>query len=214
MREENRMKLLLLGVGGLALFVLVMIVLVVSSLFSSSPSPSPADDVSGTPTPIPDTITQADPRTRQFTPLQKTTIGTTTDDQIRQQTNVISSRRQGDVTIYLVESKEEGETDEIHTRNGVVIYEKTSTETNAAPLPRLSDITRQYGMPEETLDKVGDGFYMSAYLYPTKGFAIYANRYTGSIYEVQRFVPMSLAEYKVQYGVGLSPAPEMPKEGM
>lgn len=211
MTNQSQLKLKLIGIGALALIVTSVIVLILLRAFTA-PRQSPRLYKDGTPTPIQTSPTPTDPRTYQFTPLQITTIGQTTDKQIAQQNIVLSKRTVGDVTVYTIRSKEPGETDEIRTKNGLVIFEKTSTETNIAPLPKTSRIISLFGQPEEVVDKVGEGFYMTAYLYPSKGFAIYANRYTGSVYEVQRFVPMSLNEYKQQYGTNLSPAPEMPKE--
>lgn len=200
----------LIGYGILILLVISIVIFVLSSAFA--PESQPLNNIGGTPTPIPATSTPAGSATNQFTPLQKTTIAQTTDAQISQQNEVLSKTNVGDVTIYTVSSKEPGKTDEIRTKNGVAVFEKTSTRTNAAPLPKLATIKGQFGNPEETLDNIGEGFYMSAYLYPTKGFAVYANNSTGSVYEIQRFLPMTLADYKIQYGQNLSPAPAMPKE--
>lgn len=145
-------------------------------------------------------------------PLERTEIGKTTEQEVKKMSGILGKKREGDITIYLIRSSEPGEIDEIRTRNGIVIFEKTSTETATAPLPNLDQIFSKYGKPEYVKDKVGEGFYMSAYIYPSKGIAIYANRYTKSVYEIQRFIPMSLEDYVRQYGENLSPAPEMPRE--
>lgn len=202
----------LIGLALLLLIVIGIIIFVLSSAFSPKNQPLNGVETRATPTPIPDSSTSVDPITYQFTPLQKTTVAQTTEEQISQQNEVISKTTAGDVTIYTVSSKEPGKNDEIRTKNGIVVFERTSTRTNAAPLPKTATIRSQFGDPEETLDNIGDGFYMSAYLYPTKGFAIYANNSTGSVYEIQRFLPMTLTDYKTQYGEKLAPAPAMPKE--
>ncbi len=210
MINQAQMKLKLVGIGILILIAISIIGIALFNTFAPSQSTTPNSDA--TPTPVRTSPTPSAPQTYQFTPLQISSIGQTTDEQITQQNIILSKRTVGDTTIYSIRSKEPGKTDEIRTIDGVVIFEKTSTKTNAAPLPKLTSIESQYGEPEETLDKVGEGFYMSAYLYPERGFAIYANKYTGSVYEIQRFLPMTLAEYKKQYGQTLSPAPAMPKE--
>jgi|GEM_PF-7102513 len=210
MINATQLQLRLIGLGVLVLVIISIIILVLYSAFA--PRDQSLDSIEGAPTPILASPTPGDPKSHQFTPLQKTTIEQTTDEQIPQQNEVLSKRKVGGATIYTIRSEEPGKTDEIRTKDGIVVFEKTSTKTNAAPLPKIATIKSKYGNPEETLDKVGEGFYMSAYLYPTKGFAIYANKYTGSVYVIQRFLSMTLADYKKQYGENLSPAPAMPKE--
>lgn len=211
MINTTELKLKLAGIAFLVIVVISLISLIIFRLFTS-PDQSSTTNPAGTPTPVLLSPTSNDPRTHQFTSLQISTIGQTTDEQLAQQNIVLSKRKVVDTTIYEIRSKEPGKTDEIRTKDGVVIFEKTSTKTNVAPLPKLTTIKSRFGAPEEILDKVGEGFYMSAYLYPSQGFAVFANKYTDSVYEIQRFTPMTLADYKKLYGDNLSPAPQMPKE--
>lgn len=211
MINTQHTKIILIGTLALCIIIILGIVMILLNSFQS-----PQTTTSTTfPTPTPNTISPGsknDSKTYQLSPLEKTVIGKTTDKQIEKESTILAKTKQEDTTVYIIKADQPEKTDEIRTRNGVVIFERTTTETAAATPPQVSSILSTYGQPEEILDKVGEGFYMSAYLYPSQGFAIYANKYTQSIYKIDRFLKTTLLEYKKEYGTLLSPAPEMPKE--
>lgn len=191
--------------------IIVIFTITIFSFFNKPGTTQPQNRILSSPTPFQEKGTTS--QTKKITPLQKTEIGKTTDSEIVKSHKVLSKTTIDGVTIYTIRSLGLRGTDEIRTKNGIVIFEDTSTTTSTAPLPVISELEKQYGQPEDKMDKVGDGFYISAYLYPSKGFALYGNRYTDSVFAVQRFVPMTLDEYKKTYAKYLSPAPEMPREG-
>lgn len=210
MIDTGRKKILLLLI--IAVTLVVIIFGIVLSLFFNTSQTNKTEVPSITPTSFPTVNTQKS-STDLFSPLEKTVIGKTTEKEIEQSQKILNKTQKGDITIYMIQSPTLRGNDIIHTKDGIVIFEDTSTTTNAVTIPLISAVEKDYGKPEEKIDKVGEGFYISAYLYPTKGFAVYGNRYTDSVFEIQRFKPMTLAEYKTEYGEYLSPAAEMPREG-
>ena len=188
----------------IGLLVLLFFVLLITSFFRQQPQNPPNQAL---PTPTPVLYTEAtynrtpDGRFR-FTPYQKTEIGKTTDADIQQNEQVLSKTVQDSVTIYKVKAVSPLTPDEIRTRNSVVIFEKTKTLLNNkyGPLPALSVYTQEFGQPEATKDNISPyGIGVTAYIYAGKGFTLFANRYTSEVYEIQRYVPMSVEQYKEQY---------------
>lgn len=145
----------------------------------------------------------------RLTQLEKTDIGKTTQREIEESGQVVSKTVRGETTIYQVTSITPFATDEIRTKGGKVVFEKTSTRTTKlGALPKLTSIQQKFGEPDTILKSVGPfGSHVSAYVYATKGLALFANDTTKSIYEVQRFTPMSTQDYEKEYAEFLKPAP-------
>lgn len=138
----------------------------------------------------------------RFTPYQKTEIDKTTDEQVRKTQTVLSQTTKNGVTIYKVRALSPLTPDEIRTQRGVVVFEKNKTllDNKYGPLPRLPIYTQEFGQAESTKDNISPyGAEVTAYMYASKGFTLFANRYTKEVYEVQRFTPMSVEQYKSQY---------------
>lgn len=208
MIQDKKTIILLILSAAVALFV---IILAISSLFT--PVKKAPGDIQTTPGS--GQRTSPTPSTYTFTPLQKTTIQQTTDKDVETKNKVVQKTQKNGTTIYLVESPIPLQVDEIRTREGRVIFESTSTETvTLAPLPKITTIEKDFGKPEDIINGVAPfDRIVSAYLYPSRGFVIFANRVTKSVYRIQRFLPMSLNEYKKNYAEYLMPAAPPKGEG-
>lgn len=206
MNNSQLLRIKLIGLGLLALIILILISLIIFSAVS----PSQTTENNTTPTPVPTTPVTFD--SEHLTPLQKTTIGQTTDAEVVKNQEVISKTLVGTITIYKIKSAINGETDEIRTKDGKVILERTSTQIASPVPPKVTQVESTFGNPEEQLKSVGPvGWYTNAYLYPSRGIAFYLNRYTGTVYEVQRFTPMTLTEYKKTFPEFVQPAKSEPE---
>lgn len=154
-----------------------------------------------TPTPTPvsvDTLT----RNQIKSPLEKTTIDKTTQQQVEKIQDVVASASPEDTTTYTFPSVNALIPNEVQTQNGVVTYERTSTFTSdPGGFPSLQGFMRTLGSPEQTIQGnivYGEG--INAYLFPNKGVVLIGNPATDETYEIQRFTPMSVIEYLRQYG--------------
>jgi hypothetical protein len=140
--------------------------------------------------------------TFRFTPYQKTEIGITTDEKISAKATVLkkSVGRSGE-TIYKVKSRAGNIEDEIRTMNGVVVFEKTRTIVNPiyGVFPKLSTYIAKFGQPEAIQPIGSPEDYIVAYIYSLKGFTLHLNKNTKTVYEILRYTPMTLAEYKTKY---------------
>lgn len=207
--KNNKSLLFLVIVFGIG--VVLVLILIITSLFS--PSPTPLDENSPLPTSVRNTTNPQDVSSFEFTPLQRTVIGQTKDDTVKKTQKVISEREEGDVKIYTVQSFIKQYTNEIRTKNGVVIFETTRTEIATPPPPKLNTFEELYGEPELVLNSVSElGKHVSAYIYASRGFTLFANRYTKTVYDIHRYLPMSLTEYQKEYSRFLQPAPSYPQE--
>jgi len=207
--KTNKQIFIILGV--IFFLTLVVLLVVVSSFFSSSQKTSPGN----APTPTSAPYTRNKDGVFIFTPLQRTTINKTTEKEIETKNKIISKTRVGNVTSYKVKSATIGETDEIRTEDGVVIFESTNIFNKKAGgyPPKASVYEKEFGKPEKILKSVSPlGKYISAYIYATKGFTLFVNHNTNTVYMVQRFAPMSLETYQKTYADYLQPAPDYPKE--
>lgn len=208
MKFEKNQTLLLLGI---AIFLILAIIVI--AIFSLSSTPSTSEDTSfPTPTPIP--YTRDTEGNFTFTPLQKTVITKTTAQEVESQQKIINKSLRGDITVYEVPSATPGETDEIRTKNGVVVFESVDLFNNKSGMPPKATVyTKEFGIPEKKLKSVTDlGKHISAYIYAEKGFTIFVNPNTNTVYRIHRFTPMTTTEYETQYAEFLEPAPEYPQE--
>lgn len=204
---NTSIKIKLIGLAILAIIIVIFIISVILSTFA------PANQSITTSLPTPTAVPTAPVvfNKSHITPLQKTTVGKTTDDQIVKNESITSKTTKGDITIYKVKSAIPGEDDEIRTQNGKVIFESTSTEIASPPPPTMNDVKSTFGEPELIQKSVGVGWYTDAYLYPTQGLAFFANSTTGTVYLVQRFTPMTLTSYRSQYAEFLQTIKSQPE---
>lgn len=150
----------------------------------------------------------------QFSSFQKTVIGKTPEQEIALLKAVLKKETiAGDQTRYTLLSVNPQQDDEIITKNGVVVFEKTSTFTNNdGGFPKFSPIKNLYGKEEMALQ--GHPYYgpfAVTYIFAYRGFAVVVNPNTDNIYEVQRFTPLSIDSYLKIYGSNLSLTPPQPR---
>lgn len=186
------------------LLILVLLSLGIIYLLLSNIKPT-KEETTLIPTPTIYSIRRATPSSSSysFSSFQKTVIGKTTDKEIESLTNIISKQASDGGTItYLVKSVNPLQPDKILTKNGTTIYEETSTFTsNAGGFPKISFYKDIFGQPEEEI--VGSekyGHLATAYIYASKGFSLIGNSNTDEVYEIKRFLPLSLDQYKKLYG--------------
>lgn len=206
MITNTNLRIKLIGLAILVIIIITVVGTVIFSVFRSSPQPT--ETFLPTPTSVPTQPVLFD--AAHITPLQKTTIGKTTDDQIVKNETIISKISKGDITIYKVKSPS-GVDGEIRTQQGQVIFESTNTEIASPPPPKITRVKTSFGEPELMLERVGPvGWYTNAYFYPSQGLVFFANRYTGTVYQVQRFTPMTLGNYQRVYAEFMQPAKSEP----
>lgn len=209
MMKNNKTLIILFAILGV--IVLLILFLLISSFFTTS-NQAPSANIS--PTPQINTTNPQKTNSYQFTPLQKTIIGETKENTIEDSNTIISQTVDGDTATYITQSHIKLYTNTIKTKNGVVIFETTRTEISSPPPPRLENFQSLYGNPELVMDSVSSlGRHVSAYIYATKGFTLFANRFTGTVYDVHRYLPLTLSEYQKEYAEYLQPAPPYPQEG-
>lgn len=156
------------------------------------------------PSPTPISITNSiDSSTFTFSPYQKTIIGKTTDEEVKKLANILNQQKtSSNEILYTIKSVDPLEPDIIVTKNNLVVFEKTNTITqDSGGLPKISTYIERFGKPDEEI--VGSktfGAFATNYIFATKGFTLIGNSATDNVYQIQRFQPMSLEEYKITYG--------------
>lgn len=90
----------------------------------------------------------------------------------------------------------------IVVKNGFVISKRERLEAPPdSQLPTVSYFLSQYGNPEQKIK--GSAYYgrdAVYFIYAGRGVAFVANEYTGQVFEIQFFRPVSLDEYIKVYG--------------
>ena len=184
--------------------ILVVTLLVVSFLPNTPTtpttrtSPTPLPSGKGNTIPIPATS-----RDKQL-PAQKSYIGSKEFNE--QNPNIQVVRKEtlsgGDIK-YFIKSENVGIPGEIVVHNGEVIYERvlTSPQKQNPNYSTTSELLQKYGQPTITYNghKIY-GFPALIYLYPDKGIAFIANKFTGEVYELQIFQPTTAEQYLKLYG--------------
>lgn len=151
--------------------------------------------------------------TYEFSPFQKTQIGKTTEQEAVAKTTVLKKEALSDGSVkYDVPSVNALQPDQIISKNGIVIYEKTSTFTNKqGGFPKLSSLVNLFNPSEmELRSHPFYGPFVTTYIFAYKGLAIVGNPNTDEVYEVQRFSPQSIDSYLKIYGKDLSLTPTPP----
>jgi hypothetical protein len=201
-------KAYLIVLGVVCLFLVALLGLLLFPLFSPQKTTPPIDSLP-TPTPIPSSSYIKS--RKELTPLQKTQPGKTSDAIIKQTLTVEETEKLPDgATKYFVPSVQPGVNDEIITQHGVVTSETTITQTSTlGPLPHIEDYEKLFGQPEAvTSGTKSFGKFADAHIYASKGVMFVVNRFTHEVYQIQRFTPLSLSEYKQTYAEYILPSTE------
>jgi hypothetical protein len=138
----------------------------------------------------------------QLSPLQKTEIGRTKEKTLKANNRILRENRLPDGSVkYTLPAVLPLETDEIIVQNGTVISERTLTQTSQhGDLPSLTSLQEQFGEPEAIVASNSRyGEFIDSHIYASRGVMVVANRFTKEIYEIHRFVPVTLEEYKIRY---------------
>jgi hypothetical protein len=198
-------KILYLSVAGV--LILGYIFLSIFFIRQNVADPESPDTL---PSPTPVNI----PTTERRTPLQKTSVGKTTAREIEKSGSVISKIERDGQVVYRMRSASPGKTDEIITRNEIVISERIDTFNKSAGTPPKLQVYRNlFGQPDVVLKEVSPlGKYISANVYATHGVTVFFNRHTGTVYQIHNYLPMTEEEYRRQYAEYIQPAPPYPQE--
>jgi len=193
--------IIILFVIAILLLIIVFIFLIIISFSSTN------QNVTSKITPSPTRIILK--KNFLVNPLERSEIGKTKEEEVLESYTIKSKTSYGNETIYKIESAIPNELDEVRVEKGIVVFERVNTDTvTLTQLTRLDEVIKKFGDPELVIDKVGPhGWYTSLYVFSSNGFAVFANRYTNSVYEVQRFLPMSIDDYKNKYPEFFQPAP-------
>lgn len=202
MHVANNNKLYLIFLGVVCVIIVAFISIVLINTFSTKKT-QPTSYFLPSPTPIAVTFSYRNQKGIPTSPLEKTMINKTTDQEIKQKFTILKTTQLANgVTIYTVKSELPALEDQIYTQNGVVVFDSTSIFTiKYGDLPLLSQFEAHLGQPEEIVERNKEyGWAISNYLFPKKGYLLVANKFTKEVYEVDRFTPMTLAQFKQQYG--------------
>lgn len=208
MRLQNKQAIILLAIAVL-LVLFVFVVVIINAL-----TPSSQEKTINLPSPTPITYTRDVEGNFRFTPLSKTQIGQTTLEDMKKRDDIISQSTENGITTFSLESATTGQVDEVKTQRGIVVSETTHIfNLEVGTPPKASIYEKEYGRPELILPSVSLlGKHISAYIYATKGFTLFVNPNTETVYMIQRFTPMSLAQYQTQYGEYVKEAPSYDRE--
>lgn len=141
---------------------------------------------------------------RGISPLEQVVIDKTTQQEVENLDTVEDKKTLPDGTVqYSLISPLVRRKNEVLVKDNVVIFERilVPESKNTVGYATISDYTKRFGQPEETIE--GSRFYgppISTFIYADQGFAFIANTITDEVYEIQKFQPMSVADYKKFYG--------------
>lgn len=187
----------------LLLFLFLITVLLFLTRGVDSPRPS---DPQTFPTPIP--LQPREINLQQISPLQKTTIGRTTEDDVEKifaqgEKEIINQNE----TKYSIPSSVNLLPHEVVVENGIVVFERiiAPKDKTSPSFAKLSDYIDYLGQPEEivTGSKLY-GDFISTYIYAKRGLAIVGNNDADIVYEFHKFMPIATNEYKERYGTDLN----------
>lgn len=189
----------------LAFFALCFLV-ALFTLFSFQTTPFTTPLVSPTPTIIPLQIRMQ--KQQGISPLQKTVISTTRQNDISKLFGIDTIATRGAVTTYSLPSSINLLPNEIQVENGVVVFERiiTPKDPTLPGFSKISDLTQPLGKPQQTINGSKTyGSYVVTYVYAEKGIAILGNPNTDIVYELHLFKPTTPTLYKETYGKDLDP---------
>ncbi len=189
--------LILVGV-----LVSIVVILLIVTLLQISSKPRP-EKFTSTSQPLSIPSNQLTARPIKI-PLQRTEIGQTTDQEIKnnnpiQETNFLPDNQIEYQIISLLALRP----NLIITKDNKVIFERIIQPTRSSDdgFIRLSQLTPLLGEPDKVIK--GTNFYgetSSMMIYPQQGITLVGNEYTGSVYEIQRFLPTTSDDYLNKYG--------------
>jgi hypothetical protein len=142
-----------------------------------------------------------------ISPLQKTTIGKTSEDTIKSLPNIQDAITLTDgSTEYQLKSTLNARPNTIITKNGKATFERqlTPVDQTTPGFATISEYKKRFGEPERDIQ--GSKFYdwiAHTYLYTNKGFAFIGNPFTDEVFEFHFFEPTTVENYIQLYGQDL-----------
>lgn len=108
---------------------------------------------------------------------------------------------------YLLTSYLLGRDSKVIAKDGQILFRRLINFTSDnKPLPKFSGYQKKLGDPEEII--TGSKYYgynIHTYIYPNKGYSLVGNPQTDEIFELQRFTPTTLDDYKTKWTEDLNP---------
>lgn len=136
-----------------------------------------------------------------ITSLVNLSIGKTTDKEVSQIPGVENKEKMDNGYKYTLAPSPYLKNNEIVTKDGKVVFAKISVSVNDKNYGTVQGYLSKFGSPDKTF--TGSRYYgasIKTYVYSTDGFAIVGNPDTGTLYEIQKFQPLSVADYLKLYG--------------
>lgn len=137
----------------------------------------------------------------------KTFVGSTPEKDVLAYPGLIKQEKiNSNTNLFIFSGPFAYRNNEIITRNGVVVYEKSVTTDYSLHHPSILDFLNQYGPAEKEI--VGSrkyGRFAKTYIYASKGFAFIGNPSTDEVDEFQTFLPTTIEEYFKNWGKDIDP---------
>lgn len=126
--------------------------------------------------------------------------GQTSDSEISSLIGIEKKQKTKDGFKYILSTKSTLKNNEILSKNGKVTFIQISVAANDNSYGKVADYLKKFGNPDKVFK--GSKYYgaVNTYVYAKDGFAIIGNPNTGSIYELQKFIPTSIESYLKLYG--------------
>lgn len=148
-----------------------------------------------------------------LTPLFKSKIGQTTDNEISSNPDLLNKVALGNKTVYSFKPSPNLVGNQVITENGKAVFEKGTIVEAESKLHLFSDYVNRYGQPEaEYTGSNTYGKFEKTYVYASLGFALKVNPFTREVHEVQKFAPLSVNEYLEKWGDDISSFVETKEE--
>jgi len=152
------------------------------------------------------------PQITQTSPVKRTVIGVTTEEEVKKRYQIISSTSNNKGGIdHRINSIWKSRPNIIETTSGIVSFERALAplNPNEPGFSKISTYLSSLGEPEERINgSLYYGPFASVYVYASKGVSFVGNPNTDEIYEFQYFNPISVDEYKKVYGQDIDPNPQ------
>lgn len=199
-------------IGIVSILLLSILLLMVGIIMYISGQNNVSDgNLSGLPSPTPlQSEIESQPKLYE---LQKTTIGANRDT-VERLSEVEKKETLPDGSLrYSLKSPLISRKNEIIVKNGQVIYERILVpESRKSPgYVTISEYRHRLGNPAAIIR--GSRFYgplIATILYPEKGIVLIGNTYTDEVYEVHAFSPMTLEDYRSQFGQDIDETTQAP----
>src|SRR5579872_1037487 len=154
----------------ITILIVVTVIFLVSFISSFSRNPATSFPLFQIPTPTPVSVNTF-VRNQVSSPLEKTTIDKTTQQEVEKIQDVVATPSPDGTTTYTFPSVNALIPNEVQTQGNTVVYERTSLFTSGpGGFPSLSSFMKKLGTPEQVIQ--GNAIYgegINDYLFPNKG---------------------------------------------